>query len=101
MNSHLKKRALYQEFLLKGKKMHFRVVRFVFLIVKILQNLDEWERMTIADALEEVIFQAGEEVVKQGDQGNKFYMIIQGQADVTQHVSLDEEEKLVGTLGPR
>ncbi|CAG5112953.1 Oidioi.mRNA.OKI2018_I69.chr2.g7111.t1.cds [Oikopleura dioica] len=85
MNSHLKKRALYQEFLLK---------------VKILQNLDEWERMTIADALEEVIFQAGEEVVKQGDQGNKFYMIIQGQADVTQHVSLDEEEKLVGTLGP-
>ena len=70
-------------------------------LVKILQNLDEWERMTIADALEEVIFQAGEEVVKQGDQGNKFYMIIQGQADVTQHVSLDEEEKLVGTLGPR
>lgn len=85
MNSHLKKRDLYQEFLLK---------------VKILQNLDEWERLTIADALEEVIFQAGEEVVKQGDQGNKFYMIIQGQADVTQHVALDEEEKLVGTLGP-
>jgi len=85
MNSHLKKRDLYQEFLLK---------------VKILQNLDEWERLTIADALEEVIFKAGEEVVKQGDQGNKFYMIIQGQADVTQHVALDEEEKLVGTLGP-
>jgi len=85
MNSHLKKRDLYQEFLLK---------------VKILQNLDEWERLTIADALEEIIFQAGEEVVKQGDQGNKFYMIIQGQADVTQHVALDEEEKLVGTLGP-
>lgn len=85
MNSHLKKRDLYQEFLLK---------------VKILQNLDEWERLTIADALEEVIFQSGEEVVKQGDQGNKFYMIIQGQADVTQHVALDEEEKLVGTLGP-
>jgi cAMP-dependent protein kinase regulator len=57
--------------------------------------------LTIADALEEIIFQAGEEVVKQGDQGNKFYMIIQGQADVTQHVALDEEEKLVGRLGPR
>ncbi len=100
MNSHLKKRDLYQEFLLKGRRF-FDLLTPTLLSVKILQNLDEWERLTIADALEEVIFQSGEEVVKQGDQGNKFYMIIQGQADVTQHVALDEEEKLVGTLGPR
>ena len=44
MHSHLRKREVYQEFL--GK-------------VKILENLDTWERLAIADALEEVTFQAG------------------------------------------
>lgn len=85
MNSHLKKRSLYQEFLSK---------------VKILQNLDEWERMTIADALEQVNYQTGEDVVKQGEAGNEFFMIIQGHADVTQHVASSNDSVTVGTLGP-
>ena len=44
MHSHLRKREIYQEFLSK---------------VKILENLDTWERLAIADALEEVTFQTG------------------------------------------
>lgn len=44
MSSHLKKREVYHEFL--GK-------------VKILENLDTWERLAIADALEDISFQPG------------------------------------------
>ena len=44
MHSHLRKREVYQEFLAK---------------VKILADLDNWERLAIADALEECSFQSG------------------------------------------
>lgn len=86
MNSHLKKREVYQEFLSK---------------VKILENLDDWERLTIADALEQATFQAGEDVVKQGEAGTDFYMIIQGHAEVTQRAGISSEPMKVGVLGPR
>ena len=41
-------------------------------------NLDEWERMTVADALEDVIFEDGTDVVKQGDHGDNFFIIVEG-----------------------
>ena len=86
MNSHLKKREVYQEFLSK---------------VKILEDLDDWERLTIADALEQASFQAGEDVVRQGETGTNFFMIIQGQAEVTQRAGPQTEAIQVGVLGPR
>ena len=86
MNSHLKKREVYQEFLSK---------------VKILEDLEDWERLTIADALEQATFHAGDDVVKQGEAGTDFYMILQGQAEVTQRTSAMGEPIQVGVLGPR
>jgi len=85
MNSHLKKREVYQEFLSK---------------VKILEDLEDWERLTIADALEQATFHAGDDVVKQGEAGTDFYMILQGQAEVTQRTSAMGEPIQVGVLGP-
>ena len=69
MNCHLKKRVKYQEFLSK---------------VKILEKLEDWERLTIADALKQETFRPGEQVVKQGESGADFYLIISGEASVTQ-----------------
>lgn len=108
MSSHLRKREVYHEFL--GK-------------VKILQNLDTWERLAIADALEDVQFQPGkpdnqsiqaefwfqyditpilgDEVVCQGKYGTDFYMIISGQAEVSQRANENAESVSVGQLGPR
>jgi len=63
MGSTIKKRKMYEEFLSK---------------VKILQELDQWERLTVADALETVQFNDGESIVEQGEKGNDFFIIVEG-----------------------
>lgn len=42
-----------------------------------LDNLEKWERLTVADALEPVRFDAGDCIVQQGDPGDDFYIIIE------------------------
>jgi cAMP-dependent protein kinase regulator len=63
MGSTIKKRKMYEEFLSK---------------VKILQELDQWERLTVADALEPVQFADGDSIVEQGEKGNDFFIIVEG-----------------------
>jgi cAMP-dependent protein kinase regulator len=63
MGSTIKKRQIYEEFLSK---------------VKILQELDQWERLTVADALETVQFNDGDNIVVQGEKGNDFFIIVEG-----------------------
>ena len=46
--------------------------------------MDKWERLTVADALEAVSFEDGAVVVWQGDQGNDFFIIVDGSVSVTQ-----------------
>jgi len=81
MGSTIRKRKMYQELLSK---------------VSILENLDEWERMTVADALEPISFEAGATIVKQGEPGDEFYIIVEGTAIVTQ--TIDNSEVKVGEL---
>lgn len=61
------------------------------------ENLDEWERLTVADALEPINFDSGETIVKQGERGDEFYIIVEGTAVVTQ--TIDGNEVKVGELG--
>lgn len=88
MGSTIRKRKMYDEFLSK---------------VSILDNLDKYERLTVADALEAISFEDNEVVVKQGEQGNDFFIIVEGTAIVTQTRTegVDEPEQVeVGRLGP-
>ena len=39
------------------------------------ENLDKWERLTVADALEPVQFDDGQEIVRQGEPGDDFFVI--------------------------
>jgi len=39
------------------------------------ESLDKWERLTVADALEPVQFDDGQEIVRQGDPGEDFFII--------------------------
>ena len=39
------------------------------------ENLDKWERLTVADALEPVQFDDGQEIVRQGEPGDDFFII--------------------------
>lgn len=85
MGSTIKKRKMYEEFLSK---------------VKILQELDQWERLTVADALEPVQFNDGDSIVEQGEKGNDFFIIVEGTAIVYQKPSDDEPAVEVSRLGP-
>ncbi|XP_043480769.1 cAMP-dependent protein kinase type I regulatory subunit isoform X2 [Leptopilina heterotoma] len=85
MGSTIRKRKLYEEFLSR---------------VSILESLDKWERLTVADALEPVTFEDGETIVRQGEPGEDFYIIVDGTAVVLQQRSEGEEPAEVGRLGP-
>lgn len=82
MANTIRKRKLYESFLKN---------------VSILKTLDNWERLIVADALESVTFQDQEIVVKQGDPGDHFYIIMEGRASVTKNV--DNVEVEVSVLG--
>ncbi|CAH1795071.1 unnamed protein product [Owenia fusiformis] len=85
MGSTIRKRKMYEEFL--GK-------------VSILENIDAWERSTIADALEPVQFEDGQEIVRQGDPGEDFFIILEGTASVLQKRAEGDDAVEVGKLGP-
>ncbi|CAF0908466.1 unnamed protein product [Adineta steineri] len=85
MGSTIKKRKMYEEFLSK---------------VKILHELDQWERLTVADALETVQFNDNDTIVTQGEKGNDFFIIVEGTAIVYQKPSDDEAAVEVSKLGP-
>jgi len=87
MGNTLKKRKVYQEFLAK---------------VPLLSNLDEWERLAVADALEDAEFMAKQEIIRQGDEGNDFYIIVEGTASVLVRPPHDSKApyKKMKTLNP-
>lgn len=62
------KREKYEEFLQK---------------VKILQNMDAYERSKLADAIREEWYEPEDFVIREGDEGNSFYMIMDGEAIAT------------------
>lgn len=48
--------------------------------VPILQNMDRYERSKLGDAIKEVKANEGTQIIKQGDQGDSFYIILEGEA---------------------
>lgn len=58
----------------------FNKIIFFFLT----ESLDKWERLTVADSLEPVAFDDNETIVKQGEAGDDFYIIVEGCAVVLQ-----------------
>ena len=63
MGSTIDRRKRYEELLSK---------------VSILSNLDPWERLTVAEALEGASYSDGEVVVRQGEHGDDFFIIVDG-----------------------
>ncbi|CAG5118008.1 unnamed protein product [Candidula unifasciata] len=63
--------------------------------VPILQNLDRYERMTLADALVSRVYQDGEAIIKQGDDPDGVYFVEDGTIRITM-ASPDGTEKEIG-----
>eukprot|EP00474_Spongospora_subterranea_P009355 CRZ09813.1 hypothetical protein [Spongospora subterranea] len=68
--------------------------------VKILSSLDKSERSRVADALVEQNFKDGEYVIRQGELGDVFHIIVQGNAKVTKSVDFQAEVITVLELSP-
>jgi len=81
MGATLRKREQFRAFLAK---------------VPILESLTDYERLTVADALEGANFEKGEVIVRQGEPGNVFYIIMEGEASV--HKVEDDKQEEVGHL---
>ncbi|KAI9229629.1 MAG: cyclic nucleotide-binding-like protein [Piptocephalis tieghemiana] len=64
--------------------------------VPLLISLEPYERHKIADALESTVFQDGEEVVVQGGEGDRFYIIESGRANVSQRDATGQVHHLIG-----
>lgn len=72
-------------------------ISFIF---KFAESLDKWERLTVADALEPVSFEDGETIVRQGEPGDDFYIIVEGTALVLQYRAEGDKPVEVGRLEP-
>ncbi len=65
------KREKYEEFLKK---------------VKILSNMDAYERSKLADAIKEQWFQPGDYVISEGEEGSSFFLLMSGEAIATKTI---------------
>lgn len=66
--------------------------------VPVLAELEPYERAKIADAVTSCTFRDGETIVREGDSGEDFFIIIEGQARVLQSHGAEQHE--LARLGP-
>ena len=59
--------------------------------------MDHYERSKIADVIKEQKFNQGEFVIKEGEEGNQFYLIIKGNAEATKTLTQGQEPQQVMT----
>ena len=67
--------------------------------VPILKSLSDDEREAVMDAFVSVTFQTGQQIIRQGDQGNTFYIIREGVCSVTQSNGRAQVEVAVLSAG--
>jgi len=78
-----KKRDTYTEFLKK---------------VPLFANMDSYETMTIADALKVEVYEgAGNIIIQQGDQGDKFFIVLEGECEARKAFVAGQEPQRVMT----
>lgn len=75
-------RITFRTILMENTSRKRRMYETFLSEVVLLKSLESYEQHKIADALESVYFENGEEVVKQGDVGDQFYIIESGEAVV-------------------
>lgn len=63
--------------------------------VKILQSMDAYERSKLPDALKSFEYSAGDYIIKEGEDGNIFYMIVSGEAIATKTIEPGQPAKEV------
>lgn len=65
----------------------------------ILQTMDPYERTTLGDALVQETFKKDEVIIKEGERGDKFYLIMDGTAIATKQINNQEIKVMDYTNG--
>lgn len=65
--------------------------------VKILETIEPYERSVLSDAFVEEQFKAGDYIIREGEEGNKFYLIEEGVLAATKGKGEEEKELKVYT----
>ena len=73
----VRRREMYEEFLKK---------------VTLLSSMEPYERVTVSDAFVQKKFRRGDYVIRQGDVGNDFFFIVEGEAAATIQIDGNEKE---------
>jgi len=68
--------------------------------IELLDTMDPYERSKISDVALPVQYKAGETVIKQGEPGDKFYFIEEGEAMATKFLPGRQEAEVVYNYGP-
>jgi len=76
-------RSTFKQVLLQESKEKIKEYSMILSKVQMLSPLLEEERMKLASALTEVLFDKNHEIIRQGDQGSTFYILIDGAVEVT------------------
>jgi len=63
--------------------------------VDLLKAMDHYERSKLADAIKETKVDPNEYIIRQGEEGNVFYIIIEGEAVATKQMEPGQEPKEV------
>ncbi|KAG1658436.1 hypothetical protein FOA52_009857 [Chlamydomonas sp. UWO 241] len=78
-------RAVFRYFVRENQETQVSQVDLFLNSVPILASLSRDERLSLVDALEEVTFQVGAKIITEGDKGDLFYIIKEGEAVVYQN----------------
>ncbi|KAF9425480.1 hypothetical protein BGZ76_003216 [Entomortierella beljakovae] len=92
-------RITFRRILMENTSRKRRMYEAFLETVPLLMSLEPYERHKIADALESVYFDDGQVVVKQGAQGDSFFIIESGEVTVTKCNDEGIEYSMPG-LGP-
>lgn len=65
------------------------------LSIDILASMDPYERTQLCDGIKEQKYEPGEFVIKEGEQGDKFYMIEEGELIATKTLQKGQEPQKV------
>ncbi len=76
----MKKRALYEGFIKNAS---------------LFATIDEYELTKIVDAVKPVTFKAGSSIIKEGDQGDTFYLLENGEAYATKTLTVGQPARKV------
>ncbi|KAG2493728.1 hypothetical protein HYH03_007951 [Edaphochlamys debaryana] len=87
-------RQVFRFFVREVQETQVSQVELFLNSVPILSNLSREERIRLVDAFEEVTYQAGQKVITEGDKGDLFYIVKEGEAIVYQNTPGGQPRKV-------